>query len=137
MADKKNILKENLSRQLKQVRKELNVSQEEMGRVLGLKRSGYGKMERGDTLPGARVLFILSSKYGVSIDALLSGRGVLFKKKKGAGVPNGSVGEEAELIALMRRVPLVRHSVMGHFQRFKLENRDIIDAELEKTKTQS
>lgn len=132
MIPKDNKLRNNLSRQLKQVRSQLNLSQEEMGRILGLQRSAYGKLERGDNLPGARMLYLLAVKCGISIDALLLGRGAPLQTKKGA-----PLNEEAEMISLMRQVPMVRHAMISHFQRFRLENRDLIDAELEKTKNQS
>jgi hypothetical protein len=37
-----------------------------------------------------------------------------------------------EMVYLMRHIPLVRYSMMDHFQRFKLDNSTVIDEELGK-----
>ncbi len=40
--------------------------------------------------------------------------------------------EKEEMEALMEKLPLVHHSVMGYYQKFKLENSELITRELEK-----
>ncbi len=42
--------------------------------------------------------------------------------------------EIKEMLARMSKVSLVRHSVMSYYQRFKLENQQLIEKELTETK---
>jgi transcriptional regulator with XRE-family HTH domain len=50
---------------------------------LGTTRAGLGKNERGENLPATKVLFRLSSEYGISMDWLLFGKGArLYKDVK-------------------------------------------------------
>ena len=139
MSTKQNELKYTLNSGIRQLRKHLGMSQEEMGRVLGVKRSSYGKIERGESYPSARMLYILAAKYNVSLDYLVCGRGTLFNETKLTGQKSGAVSpltltnEEAELLNLMREVPLVQYSVMSFFQRFKIENKALIESELADT----
>ncbi len=118
---------------LRELRERLNMSQAELGAQLGLKRSALGKHERGECFPTGRMLKILATKYNASIDYLLCNRGTLFYDKDKAKLRQGAytINEETEeLLYLMTHVPLVRHSVMGFFQRFKHRNQDIIQQEL-------
>lgn len=51
---------------------------------------------------------------------------------------NGSFDTELEeSIYLMNHVPLVRHSVMGYFQKFKLDNRDAIEMALQQVNAEN
>ena len=120
----------NVGWRLREIRKRLNLSQEEFGRILGLKRSSLGKHERGNSFPTGKMLNILVNKYNVSMDYLLSNRGTLFyKEKEGKDI----IDEEIkEMLTLMSKVPLVRHSVMSYYQRFKLENQELIEKESKK-----
>jgi transcriptional regulator with XRE-family HTH domain len=124
-------------RRLRELRKHLNMSQKEFGALFGLTRSGLGKHEREDSFLTSKMLQILADKYNVSMDYLLCNRGTLFYERgdfengKGKYIINDEV---KELLSLMTRVPLVRHSVMGYFQRFKIENREIIEKELAKAR---
>jgi transcriptional regulator with XRE-family HTH domain len=115
---------------LKELRKRLNMSQEEFGSKLGLKRSSLGKIERGASPPSGKMLQTLASKYNVSMDYLLCNRGTLFYEKDTANPTENKQKNDPELeelLSLMTRLPLARHSVMSCFQRFKIENADIIE----------
>lgn len=57
--------------QLRALRKEKGVSQDELSKVLGVSKSTVGLWETGDTLPDARSLHDLAIYYGVSADYLL------------------------------------------------------------------
>ena len=57
--------------QLRDLRKEKGVSQEELSYVLGVSKSTIGLWETGDTLPDAGSLHDLAVYYGVSADYLL------------------------------------------------------------------
>ena len=57
--------------QLRKLRKEKGVSQEELSKELGISKSTLGLWETGDTLPDARSLHDLAVYYNVSADYLL------------------------------------------------------------------
>lgn len=62
--------------QLRDLRREKGVSQDELSKILGVSKSTLGLWETGDTLPDARSLHDLAVYYGVSADYLLGGSGV-------------------------------------------------------------
>lgn len=123
-------------RRLRELRKHLHMTQKEFGALFGLTRSGLGKHEREDSFLTLKMLQILADKYNVSMDYLLCNRGTLFYEKGAFENGKGKFTDDEvkELLSLMARVPLVRHSVMGYFQRFKIENREIIEKELAKAR---
>ena len=118
----------NVGKRLKEIRKQLNLSQEEFGQILGLKRTSLGKHERNECFPTRKILSILVDKYNISMDYLLCNRGTLYyKEKEGKDIMDEEI---KEMLAMMSRVPLVRHSMMSYYQRFKLENQELIEKEL-------
>jgi transcriptional regulator with XRE-family HTH domain len=122
-----------VGKRLKELRKRLDMTQEELGKQLGIKRSGMGKHERGEALLSGKMLQILAARYNASIDYLLCNRGTLFYDKDDLNRPGSkrAIDEEVEeLFSLMARVPLVRNSMVAYFQRFKIENREVIEKEL-------
>lgn len=56
---------------LKQLRKERNLTQTDLGKVLGIVVSAYGRYELGTTEPDISNLIKLSKFYNVSVDYLL------------------------------------------------------------------
>jgi hypothetical protein len=84
------------------------------------------------------MLNILASQYNVSMDYLLCGRGTLFYENKDNSNSNRLKNivkgdkELEELFSLVSSMSWVRHAVLSYFQRFKLENRELIEKGLEK-----
>jgi transcriptional regulator with XRE-family HTH domain len=78
---KKNVLRE-AGRRLRQLREQWGYTRSDLAGRLGVTRGGLGKNERGENLPATKVLFRLSSEYGISMDWLLFGKGA--KKFKDA-----------------------------------------------------
>ena len=56
---------------LKTIRKEKNLSQEELAELLGVSRQAVSKWELGDGYPEAEKLLIIAGKLNVSLDALM------------------------------------------------------------------
>ena len=56
---------------LKVIRKEKNLSQEELAELLGVSRQAVSKWELGDGYPEAEKLLIIAGKLNVSLDALM------------------------------------------------------------------
>ena len=57
---------------LKQIRKEHHLSQEELAELLDVSRQAVSKWEQGQGYPEAEKLLLLSSKLNISLDALMS-----------------------------------------------------------------
>ena len=57
---------------LKLIRKERNLSQEELAEILEMSRQAVSKWEQGDGYPEVEKLLLLSSKLSVSLDYLMS-----------------------------------------------------------------
>ncbi len=127
---------------LKKLRKAAGYSQREMGAHLGLTGSSYNKNEKGLTFPNINTLRRLSETFAVSMDWLLFEKGPAHRKdlEKGSGASRGESGAEQsksstietkpevrELLDCMARVPLLYHEILVHFQRFKVDNRDLLE----------
>ena len=61
------------SENLKQIRKEYNLSQEELAEMLDVSRQAVSKWEQGQGYPEVEKLLLLSSKLNISLDSLMSG----------------------------------------------------------------
>ncbi|NIM15965.1 MAG: helix-turn-helix domain-containing protein [Candidatus Aminicenantes bacterium] len=145
---------------LKKVRELLNFPRKEMARRLDVKNVTYYKNENGETFPGLQTLSRLSNEFDISMDWFLFNKGPVYYKekgseaelekaqeelemerekkgKKGKAVEETAAGTEIEmkpevkaLLAHMERIPLLYHEVLVHFQRFKIENRDLVEASM-------
>ena len=71
------------SENLKQIRKEHHLSQEELAELLDVSRQAVSKWEQGQGYPEVEKLLLLSSKLNISLDALMS-----IERNHDAGVKN-------------------------------------------------
>ena len=71
------------SENLKQIRKEHHLSQEELAELLDVSRQAVSKWEQGQGYPEVEKLLLLSTKLNISLDALMS-----VEMNRGAGVKN-------------------------------------------------
>ena len=77
------------SENLKQIRKEQHLSQEELAELLDVSRQAVSKWEQGQGYPEVEKLLLLSSKLNVSLDALMSveaNRNAEVRNKNGTGL---------------------------------------------------
>ena len=66
------------------------------------------------------------------MDYLLCNRGTLYyKEKEGKDIMDEEI---KEMLAIISEVPLVCYFVMSYYQRFKLENQELVEKELTKKK---
>jgi len=68
---------ETLGQRLTQARAALNISQSEMARRLTVSPSYISELTRGKKKPGSEFLFLLRTRFGISIDWLLTGEGAM------------------------------------------------------------
>lgn len=59
-----------LAKRLRQLRKEKNITQSELGERLGVKRSCVANWESGARVPDIRTVTVMAKLFGVSIDYL-------------------------------------------------------------------
>ena len=121
---------------LREIRQRLKMTQEQLGKKLGVNASAVAKYEYEVTFPNIKMLNILASQYNVSMDYLVSGRGTLFYEDKDTpdsdrykNIIDGDK-EMEELFSLVSSISWVRYAVLSYFQRFKLEHRHLMEKEL-------
>ncbi|MCP4146350.1 MAG: hypothetical protein GY757_01245 [bacterium] len=122
-----------ISRRLEEVRHAAHYTVPQMAKAMGIKGATYLTNIKGTYTPTLQGLCRLADSLKVSLDWLLKGRGSMFCKNAPVfkGVDSYS-DEKEEMEALMEKLPLVRHSVMGYYQKFKLENMELINRALNK-----
>ena len=64
------------SENLKQIRKEHHLSQEELAALMDVSRQAVSKWEQGIGYPEVEKLLLLSHKFNISLDALMSAENV-------------------------------------------------------------
>ncbi|NIM13086.1 MAG: helix-turn-helix domain-containing protein [Candidatus Aminicenantes bacterium] len=123
-------LKKDIGARLKKIREELKLSQEKFASELCITRSTYSKNERGEYLPTVGALHALGLDRKVSLNWLICNQGDMFNRSLKC---NSEVleflaenCEVEELLYLMKRVPLLRYSIMEHFHQFKKDNPELI-----------
>jgi transcriptional regulator with XRE-family HTH domain len=118
-----------ISSRLRAFRLQKGLTLEEFGGVLGLRPSAMGKHERGDSYPTTKMLRILAIEYNLSMDYMICGRGSMYYNESQSPQPNPVPSpdhEVTELFDLMAEIPLVRLSMLTYFQRFKIENKELL-----------
>ncbi|UCH95097.1 MAG: helix-turn-helix transcriptional regulator [Candidatus Aminicenantes bacterium] len=116
---------------LKKLRKQLNYSRPKMAACFGVSMTGYGKNERGDTLPKLGTLIRLAEDFDISLDWLIMNKGTMYYKEK---EPEKLIEKETkektasledvmpgvrELLDSMAQDPLLLHEVMVYFYKYK------------------
>ena len=61
----------NFSERIKELRRKNKLSQEALGKILGLRQDAISTYERGKNYPEVRNLLILADYFGVSLDYLM------------------------------------------------------------------
>ena len=74
------------SENLKQIRKEYHLSQEDLAEMLDVSRQAVSKWEQGQGYPEVEKILLLSSKLNISLDALMS-----VEMNRDAGIKNENV----------------------------------------------
>jgi transcriptional regulator with XRE-family HTH domain len=135
---------------MKKLREQFNLSQGVMARKFNLSNSGYFKNETGNTFPGVRTLYRLSTEHDISMDWLLFGKGPQYYKGKEREVELEQVVEQLkkelvkkeeaknaaidmkpeirELLEYMARIPLLYHELLVHFENFRVEKKELVEA---------
>lgn len=129
---------------LKEIREYLNYSRQDMAHFMKLKMPSYYKNENRETFPSLDSLILLFEKLDISMDWFIFGKGpMLFNKERNRvrdleqkletlnkKVELEKTSELNELVEHMKRIPLLRHEVLGFFHRFKRDNHELVENSL-------
>jgi transcriptional regulator with XRE-family HTH domain len=127
----KTLQKMEFGERLRQIRHHFGYSQDRMAELMSLSKITYAKNERGVSLPSLQTLFVLNSQFGISVEWFLFNQGAMFlkdrdMKKTEKKVENVFSPDVEEMLFLMRQIPVLRHSVLCHFENFKIDRKDLI-----------
>lgn len=127
---------ENMGKRLKQVREILKITQRRMAEVLRVRESTYKKNEKGLHRINMNTLDQLHDELGVSAEWLLFETGPIYwnnirakedENRQAALLERDLFKEEVEeMVEILKQVPIIRHSVMGHYQDCKMRYKDLI-----------
>jgi transcriptional regulator with XRE-family HTH domain len=115
-----------IGRRLQSVRKHLGFKRVKMSNTMGISPLTYTRLEQGDHLPTTKSLMALHQRAGISLEWLLFESGPMLYQ-----VPVSLSPEMIELTSLMKKIPLLYHSIMMHFQQLKIEHKNFIRESLE------
>ncbi|MCX6583610.1 MAG: helix-turn-helix transcriptional regulator [Candidatus Aminicenantes bacterium] len=127
---------ENIGKRLRQVREIFKFTQRRMAEVVRIQESTYKKNEKGLHHLNINSLDQLHDELGVSAEWLLFENGPIYwkdirakedeSKQAGLATKDLFTEEVEEMIEMLRLVPMIRHSVMGHYQDCKIRYKDLI-----------
>ncbi len=114
-----------------------------MATQLELSRSSYSKNEKGTHLINLTTAVHLHNKLNISLEWLNFNQGPMFMsggdQAQAAAKAHETDPELGGMIKLIKRIPFIRHAVIGFYQKFTLENDELIRKfeETEKKETAS
>ena len=138
---------------LRKLREQLNYSLKEMAVHLGVTRAAYWKNENGESFPGYQSLRRLSEVHDISMDWFIFNKGPMYGQEKGRDEELEELKKELalereknagmerkremelkpelkELVAHMDRIPVLYHDVLLRFQKFILENKELVETSM-------
>ncbi len=153
MTVRKQPINEAIRARLKKLRENVGCTQREMAERLGMTASGYSKYELGLNFLSIEAMQRMSAKLDVSMDWLLFNKGSMYNgdnergakesakeverlkgrleaERKGRDTVSGKElsPEERDLFETMKRVPMLYHKIMFHYQEFKSANPSLLEA---------
>jgi transcriptional regulator with XRE-family HTH domain len=124
---------EQIGRRLREVRKKLGKTQEEMRQITGLSTAGISEMEQGLKKPSSVYMFALNTNFDVNINWILTGAGTMFKPDIEMELNFGNDNRIIrELILCIKNLNVARYKLLWHFSDLKREHADEIDEAVKK-----
>jgi len=115
---------------MRQVRKALGYTQNQMVAFFDIGRADYSRIEKGEVLPNVAILKALRTQFNISLDWLITNTGKMMVMEKSTpdkklSFPDYSQ-EITEMLELLGRVPMVKHAILGFFLEYKVRYDEII-----------
>ena len=116
-------LKREIGQRVKKVRKEKRLTQSEIVSHFRCGRSNYSKIESGEIMPGGSLMVTLHSKFNVSLDWLITGKGPMYIKDH-KQLNFGDYSEDMQaLIVDMVKDKAVMHAVLSYYYTYKADKK--------------
>jgi transcriptional regulator with XRE-family HTH domain len=138
---RKSKLKKEIGAKVKQIRKGVHYTQEQMVQHFDCGRANYSRIEKGEVFPNPTMMKALREDFKVSLHWLICEEGEMKEMDEGKKLltikPPADPQEAAEIEELLfhlDNVPLVKHAVLGFFLEYKGKNRALIEPVLQKLK---
>lgn len=128
-----------VGKRLKDLRRQLNVSQKDFAAQLEISSSYLSEIESGKTKPGFNFLRLIAKTFRINPAWVLLEEGDVFlDNEDGPNISEKEFGDAAdrvkELLHYIKKSPLVQSTVLGFFIKFLYDNEDIINKDIEKRK---
>jgi len=132
-------LKENIGTRLRRLRDSLGMTQADMVKYFDVCRANYSRIEQGKVGPNPHIMHILKTNFNISLNWLVTGEGEMHppkRNKPGRAMYLANDSEELkDLVRLMKKIPMVKHAILGYYLEYKFKNIEIIRDLLEKLET--
>jgi transcriptional regulator with XRE-family HTH domain len=114
---------------LKTIRKELELTLDEIGRDVVMSRSYLSDFERGFRLPTVKYLKYLHDRHNVNLNYVFGSDSRKYRPVQEESTPDfGRFREEVDdLLRFMAEIPHALYSVLGFFTEYKLMNKKLIE----------
>ncbi len=121
---------------LKQVRKSLHLTLNDMFKISGFSTSIISEVENGKKIPSSIYLYALSTELNVNINYVFTGQGEMFLAEEPRFKRDFGRDQERieELLHYLEHYDIARYEILSSFQRFKKDNQDLIDWEKKEKK---
>jgi transcriptional regulator with XRE-family HTH domain len=129
-------LRRHIGVRMRNIRKSLGYTQEQMVSHFDIGRANYSRIEKGEIFPNTPILYTLKREFDVSLDWLITNEGEMFlrpggekeKKDEQKKIDYDDYTEEIRMLLMyMEKVPMVKHAVLGFFLEYKAKNKEYID----------
>ncbi len=138
---RKSKLKKEIGVKIRQIRKSVHYTQEQMVQYFDCGRANYSRIEKGEVFPNPTMMKALREQFQISLHWLICDEGEMKEqdeRKKFLTIKPPADPQEAaeieELLFHLDNVPLVKHAVLGFFLEYKGKNRPLIEPVLQKLK---
>jgi transcriptional regulator with XRE-family HTH domain len=137
-----------MGNRLEKIRRHFNYDRAQISKIMGISINTYSRNMMGRQLPILKSIMALHNRLGVSMEWFLFERGPMLWKEveeKLQAEEKPQVVEKPreikledllspglnEMVELMKKIPLLNHSIMLHFQELKIKHKDFIREALE------
>ena len=134
MNESSKILKLNTGSRVQNIRKKLQMNQEELAKHLNVSNGTISAIEKGNIFPSFKVIYHLAKKFNVNLFFLVFGSGEMFYKDQvkhsfTADFPMDQALFLEKYIRDFNRSELFRHSIMAYCKKFHLKYAKLMQKE--------
>lgn len=123
---KKKLINDIASR-MKRARNARGLTQAQISRYLSIDEEEYARIEAGEIFPGEIVYRRMRIEFGISLDWLLAGIGPMVVVEPYTDDAALSDGELAQMLIMIKRMPMLKHAMLGFFLEYQLKHGDLIE----------